>query len=147
MSQGPVPDRVTGMTLRTLLGYGWGWGVAVVVATLLSSCDDAVGIDPDAAQGIEGLVLLGPQCPVQRLEDPCPDVPYEADIEIRAPSGALVGRVRSGTDGRFRAGLAPGRYVLDPVSGDPFPVATEQVVDVEVGVYAEVVVPFDTGIR
>jgi hypothetical protein len=104
-------------------------------------------LGPDAAQGIEGIVLLGPQCPVQSLENPCPDLPYEAWIEVRTASGGSVTRIRSGEDGQFRIGLRPGRYTLDPKSGSPFPIASEQEVQVNEGVYAEVVVSFDTGIR
>ena len=55
--------------------------------------------------------------------------------------------MRSGEDGRFRVGLRPGRYVLDPERGNPFPAASEQEVDVVSGAYTEVVVAFDTGIR
>lgn len=44
-------------------------------------------------------------------------------------------------------GLRPGRYMLVPESGDPFPRASEQEVVVAVGVYTEVTVSFDTGIR
>jgi hypothetical protein len=58
-----------------------------------------------------------------------------------------VTRVRSDEDGRFRVGLSPGDYVVDPESGDPFPVAGPQDVTVVEGAYTEVVVSFDTGIR
>jgi hypothetical protein len=92
-------------------------------------------------------VLLGPQCPVQTPDNPCPDEPYEAWIRIRTDSGGLVTRVRSGDDGRFRVGLRPGRYVLDPESGNPFPSAGEVDIEVREGSYAEVTIVFDTGIR
>jgi hypothetical protein len=68
-------------------------------------------------------------------------------IDVRNAAGDRVTRVRSGSDGRFRVGLRPGAYVLVPESGDPFPTASEQEVTVEEGVYAEVTVAFDTGIR
>lgn len=92
-------------------------------------------------------MLLGPQCPVQTLENPCPDLPYEAWIEVRRAGGGFVTRIRSAEDGRFRVGLRPGLYVLDPKTGNPFPSASELEVQVEEGVYADVVVSFDTGIR
>jgi hypothetical protein len=40
-----------------------------------------------------------------------------------------------------------GPYVLDPESGNPFPIASEHKVDVDEGVYTDVIVNFDTGIR
>ena len=89
----------------------------------------------------------GPQCPVQRSGNDCPDLPHQAWIKVRGSGGGSVTRIRSGADGRFRLGLRPGRYVLDPESGSPFPTASEQEVVVEDGVYAEVIVSFDTGIR
>ena len=122
----------------------WPW-VTIFVALTACSSDDL--LEPGAAQGIDGVVLLGPQCPVQTLEDPCPDVPYEAWIEVRSADGKFATRIQSGEDGRFRIGLRPGQYVLDPESGNPFPIASEQQVEVEEGIYAEVIVSFDTGIR
>lgn len=122
------------------------WHCFAILLTLTAcGADDLLG--PDAAQGIEGIVLLGPQCPVQTLENPCPDLPYEAWIEVRRASGGSVTRIRSGEDGKFRVGLRPGRYILDPESGNPFPIASELEVQVDEGVYAEVIVSFDTGIR
>lgn len=120
---------------------------ALVLGFCMGGCgsDDLLG--PDAAQGIDGMVLLGPQCPVQSAEDPCPDLPYQAWIRIRRSDGDSVTRIRSGEDGTFRVGLRPGDYVLDPESGDPFPTAEPQQVTVVAGEYAEVVVSFDTGIR
>ena len=119
--------------------------VGTLLALLACGPDDLLG--PDARQGIDGIVLLGPQCPVESLEDPCPDLPYQAWITVRREDGANVTRIRSGEDGRFRVGLRPGLYLLDPESGNPFPVAGEQEVRVEEGVYTEVTVGFDTGIR
>jgi hypothetical protein len=118
-----------------------------LLAALSLACGSSDLLGPGALQGIDGMVLLGPQCPVMSLENPCPDLPYQAWIAIRKPTGGVVTRVRSEADGHFRVGLRPGQYVLDPESGDPFPVATEQEVTVVEGVYTEVVVSFDTGIR
>lgn len=127
---------------------GPGRFVALAVGFLaLGACgsDDLLG--PDAPQGIDGLALSGPHCPVQPSDGSCPDRPFQAWIKIRDRDGGVVTRVHSGEDGRFRVGLRPGIYTLDPESGDPFPVGSEQDVEVAVGVYTEVVVSFDTGIR
>ena len=121
--------------------------LAVAVLAGLTACGTSDALGPDAAQGIEGLALLGPQCPVQSLEDPCPDLPHQAWIEVRTSEGESVARVRSGLDGRFRVGLLPGIYVLDPEAGNPFPTADEVNVIVKKGVFTPVTVSFDTGIR
>jgi hypothetical protein len=120
-------------------------GVALLVVATGCASSDLLG--PDALQGIDGMVLLGPQCPVQRQDDPCPDLPYQAWIQVRRRGGGFVTRVRSGDDGRFRLGLRPGTYLLDPESGSPFPSATDEEAVVESGVYTDVVIRFDTGIR
>ena len=118
-----------------------------VLLVLTLGCGSTDLLGPDAAQGIEGLALIGPQCPVVRVDDPCPDLPHEASIEIRDGKGDTVTRVRSGEDGRFVVGLRAGLYLLVPESGHPFPSASEQEVEVVVGVFTQVTVSFDTGIR
>ena len=124
-----------------------GAGVWITLLLAVAGCRSNELLGPNAEQGVEGIVLLGPQCPVATAQDPCPDSPYQAWIRVRRLDGGTVTRVRSGEDGRFRVGLRPGTYRLDPESGDPLPFAMEQEVEVEAGRYTEVVVSFDTGIR
>ena len=120
---------------------------AAAALLLAVACGSSTLLGPDASQGIDGLVLLGPLCPVQTPTDPCPDRPYEASIEIESTGGSRVTVVRSDADGRFHVGLRPGTYHLAPESGDPFPIAAEQDVVVKTGSYSDVVIRFDTGIR
>ncbi len=103
------------------------WSCLATALVLLgfTACGSSDLLGPDAEQGIEGIALLGPICPVQSQDDPCPDQPHEAWVTVRN-AGGTVTRFRTGEDGRFRIGLRPGRYTLDPQSGDPFPIATEQ---------------------
>lgn len=122
-------------------------GILLALGTAAACDGSSPLLGPDAAQGIEGLVLLGPQCPVQREDEPCPDEPYEADIRILDTDRDRITAVRSGSDGRFRVGLEPGAYILDPVSGDPFPTASAILVEVEPDVFTSVTIHFDTGIR
>ena len=93
------------------------------------------------------VALLGPICPVQSLQNLCPDQPHQAWVTVRNQSGGTVTRFRTDVDRRFRIGLRPSRYTLDPEGGEPFPIASEQGVDVVEGLYTEVVISFDTGIR
>lgn len=123
-------------------------GCLLALALAISAgCGSSLLLGPDAEQGVEGVALRGPMCPVQSQQNPCPDQPYQAWVNIRDAAGGLVTRVRTDTDGRFRVGLEPGRYTLDPESGDPFPVASQQDVEVVAGSFTDVVVSFDTGIR
>ncbi|HSM60857.1 MAG TPA: hypothetical protein VK849_08680 [Longimicrobiales bacterium] len=121
--------------------------LALLATALLAACGSDYLLGPDALQGIDGVVLLGPQCPVVSEEDPCPDLPYSTWIHVLDARGGLVTRFRSAEDGTFRVGLRPGRYVLEPEPGDPLPVAPEQEVTVDAGIWTEVVVFYDTGIR
>ena len=60
-------------------------GLVFLGVTLACGSDDVLG--PDARQGIAGVVLIGPQCPVQSVDNPCPDLPYQAWIDVRNSSG------------------------------------------------------------
>lgn len=120
------------------------WCHAVAAALALTGCGGPLGPDD---QGIQGIVLIGPQCPVQALQDPCPDLPYQVSIEVQSRGGGTALEVVSGEDGRFRIGLFPGFYTLHPESGNPFPNAPDQDVVVLDNEYTEVTINFDTGIR
>ena len=115
---------------------------------LLVGCTEASPVLPsDAEQGLDGLVLLGPQCPVEQEGAPCPDAPYAAVIDVRDGGGDHVTRIRSDENGRFRLGLLPGRYRLEPRNGDPFPHASPLEVTVRAREWLAVTVYYDTGIR
>lgn len=99
--------------------------------------------------GIRGTVLLGPTCPVETVESPCPDRPL-ADIEVQMLQGGdVVATVRSDSDGRFTVALDPGHYTLQAVVEAGGPGMSAKPVDVTVtsGEFLEVNVPVDSGIR
>ena len=58
-----------------------------------------------------------------------------------------MARVRSASDGRFRISLAPGRYLLLPHNGRPYPRSSAQVATVYSHRYTTVLIRYDTGIR
>ena len=115
------------------------------------TCESA---DPDSAcgtvgpSGVAGIVLVGPTCPVQRVDDPCPDRPLAATLLVRDAAGRPVCTTASGGDGRFRAALPAGDYVLDPgPSNLRWPRGSATAVTVPGGRWVEAVVAFDSGIR
>jgi hypothetical protein len=121
--------------------------LVLALVTAVAACGAAA--KPPADSGIRGRVFIGPQCPVVQEGVPCPDAPYEASIRVRRESGKLVKTVRSGKDGRFRVNLAPGRYVLEPLSpneGAP-PYAGPVTVRVRAHVFTPVTITYDSGIR
>jgi len=127
---------------------GLKWGIAAcLAATLAMGCGPSLLLGPDADQGVEGIALIGPQCPVQSEATPCPDLPYPASIEVVEVGGGWVTRVQADSAGLFRVGLEPGDYRLLPLSGNPFPIASNVEVEVAADTWSMVTIHFDTGIR
>jgi hypothetical protein len=120
-------------------------GVVVAVAAALAACGGA-GASAPPDSGVRGIVLAGPTCPVEREGDPCPDKPLSIGIRILR-RGELVRRIRSGADGRFRAALPPGFYVLDPVLGPGPPSGGPAGARVRAHLWTRIRILVDTGIR
>lgn len=102
---------------------------------------------PEGESGIEGLAVIGPNCPVEQVGTECPDEPYLATVAVMNGSGEEVTSFTADSDGRFRVALEPGGYTLQPENGNPFPQADSQMVVVVAGNYTQVVIQFDSGIR
>jgi hypothetical protein len=115
----------------------------VPVALLIAGCGgEAVG-----DSGVQGEVRIGPVNPVERPDVPN-DAPYVATLRItRASGGRVVAEARSAADGTFRVALPAGDYVLEPVNGNPLPVAVAQDFTVQPGRFTNVRVDYDSGIR
>ena len=123
----------------------------LLAATLFAACAEAAPGSNVTLGRVRGVVLAGPQCPVETLESPCPDVALPG-ISVQLVSGDLVvATTVSGQDGRFSFEAEPGSYELhaiiedEPVSPIPFakPVGVQVVANETVR--ADVLV--DTGIR
>ncbi len=123
--------------------------LAALALLLAAACDDGTVTPPTTNSGIDGFVTIGPTCPVETEESPCPDQPYAATIIIENEDADEVATVESGEDGRFRIDLAPGTYTLVPQvrndGGPPFAEPVEVVV--EAGTYTGVPIVYDSGIR
>jgi hypothetical protein len=94
-------------------------------------------------------VTIGPTCPVERPDSPCPDVPYVARIRVLSGS-SLVASATSAKDGTYRIAVAPGTYTVeaDPISGGG--IARSSPVDdviVTAGAFVHLDLTFDSGIR
>ena len=119
------------------------------VRSRAAALGEPIGCDATATSGISGVVLIGPICPVMRVDEPCPDQPFAATLRIRDSQGRELCTVASGEDGRFQVSLPPGTYELVPLTGGAggLPVAAAQWVAVAPGQYTEVIVSYDSGIR
>jgi hypothetical protein len=83
-------------------------------------------------------------------DDPeCDDQPYAATIVVKTANGRfVVTRFTAGIDGAFRVPLFPGTYLLEPLPGaSGFPVSSPQTVVVQSGVFTDLTISYDTGIR
>jgi peptidoglycan/xylan/chitin deacetylase (PgdA/CDA1 family) len=71
------------------------------------------------------------------------------DQPYQATGSSSTDGCRETTDenGRFRIPLAPGEYILHPESPNVMPFASDQSFIVEVGIYTEIIVNYDSGIR
>ncbi len=121
----------------------------VVALTLLAACAERdVGGGGESRSGVRGMVVLGPTCPVESKESPCPDTPYRADVDILDQNGNVIATVQSGGDGTFEIELDPGRYTLQGRSVEGrLPTAKPVDVVVPEKGFVDVTVAFDTGIR
>lgn len=93
--------------------------------------------------------MAGPTCPVQTIENPCPDRPVpNAEIAVRR-GGEVVERVHADAEGRFELVLPPGDYSLVPVpegiGPPPFGIPLDVTVPAEG--FLTVTLQIDTGIR
>lgn len=115
------------------------------LAAVLVACAEA---DPGAGgSGIRGRVVLAPTCPVETESSPCPPEPVQATVRVQS-NGETVEMFETDADGTFVVDLDPGDYVLiaDPATTGAM-AGRPTAVTVEPGVYAQVDVVLDTGIR
>jgi hypothetical protein len=155
-----VAATADGWQVRIRIGWGdcpagcihehrWTYDVTRSGAVSLVGED---GDPPPAANGIRGVVVAGPTCPV--VTDPpdpaCADRPVEgAVIVVVNGSGAEVARATSAADGTFAIGLAPGAYRVVPqdVEGLMGTADSQDVAVVAGEPMAELTIAYDTGIR
>lgn len=121
------------------------WFSILLASALLSAC----GAPAPAGQGIRGLVLLGPNCPVVQEGVPCPDMPYQVELAVTSPDGMRVIKTfSSNTDGTFEVTLPVGEYTIRSLQQGGMPYcAIDQTVTVSAGSMTETTVFCDTGIR
>jgi hypothetical protein len=121
--------------------------VLMLVTLALAACGNQPTAQPGT--GIQGMVQVGPTCPVERINSPCPPRPLAATVVVRDGTGAEVARFHSGADGRFKVDLGPGTYTLVGLtigsSGLPRPIPTSATVTQ--GTYTSVNIEYDSGIR
>ncbi|HSV37386.1 MAG TPA: carboxypeptidase-like regulatory domain-containing protein [Nocardioidaceae bacterium] len=125
--------------------------LALIMVCFLAACGDA---QPTTSgdSGVEGVVHLGPQCPVEVAGQPCDDQPaggvaVTVSLQVAGEmygAGDPVAQTTTDALGRFRIAVPPGDYVVTAEAGMYCEFMDAHVVADE---YVEVDVPCDTGIR
>ena len=116
-----------------------------LLAFLFATCASSVA--NTTTSGIFGQVFIGPVCPVVQVNNPCPDKPYQATIIVLDSNRNQVTRFQTDAQGNFKIGLKPGTYILAPQSPNVMPSASEQTVTVTSGLFTQVTITYDSGIR
>jgi len=117
----------------------------VLLIFSLVSCSPATNAPADT--GIEGQVFIGPTCPVEQVNHPCPDKPYQATLSVLTPARTKILEFQTDAEGYFRITLASGDYILHPESPNIMPHAAEQTFTVITGQFTRLTVTYDSGIR
>ena len=122
---------------------------AVLILQFVAGLLDDLDLAPAKESGIEGLVTIGPMCPVMQKGVPCPDLPFSTKIVVEDEDGTEVASVVSGDDGTFQIELGAGAYVLVPQAPNPGtpPFALDLAVEVLEDAFTEVLIQYDSGIR
>jgi hypothetical protein len=121
-----------------------------ILALVVVACGSETSAPDGGDQGVRGVVLLGPQCPVVTETSPCPDEPLPGvTVRVLRDGEPLDETATSDESGRFELQLPPGDYTLEAIVPEGGPGMFARPVDVTVpaGGFVDVVVPVDTGIR
>lgn len=99
--------------------------------------------------GIEGVVTIGPVCPVEQTPpDPnCAPKTYSATINAINQKTGEQKTFKSSTDGIFKVDLKPGDYALINAGVGILPRMEDYYTSVSLNKYTEVKIQFDSGIR
>jgi len=115
---------------------------------LLTACGNQTP-ESKVDSGVRGEVVSGPQCPVETIEDPCPDLPVSGIVvSVSTADGSVTAEARTDAKGRFEVAVFPGEYVVQPVvesGGVAFSKTVQVIVSDER--FVEVTLQVDTGIR
>lgn len=121
----------------------------VVVLSACADRPDGGDAGSDGLGTINGTVLAGPTCPVETVENPCPDHPV-AGVKVQAlKDGTVAATTVSDADGGFTMDLAPGTYLVQSVVEPEGPGMYSRPAEVIVteDAIVDVSVLLDTGIR
>jgi len=98
--------------------------------------------------GIVGRVSIGPTCPVERRDSPCPDRPFLGTVAALRLDGSEAGRAATDPLGVYGIALPPGTYTVVALTSGPLPSQRERPTAIVVaGQTTRVDLQLDSGIR
>ncbi len=99
--------------------------------------------------GLRAMVTIGPTCPVVQNppQDECQDKPYQTQFNINGSDGILVTTAASGADGSLEVKLASGDYTISKADKSSMPSFQAQDFSVVQGLFTDLTITFDSGIR
>jgi hypothetical protein len=103
--------------------------VLLVVGLASTACSSGSG---ERSSGIVGTVRLGPTCPVERGDSPCPPEIWTGTVRASSGTGASYEAMTDG-EGRFAIDLPPGTYEVVPVTAGGPPIGVPTIVTVHGG--------------
>jgi Carboxypeptidase regulatory-like domain len=121
--------------------------LAGLIAVGLAAGACGAGGEAAATSGIRGQALVGPMCPVETQNSPCPDVPYHGTVVATDTDSGKRYTTESNEKGAFRLSVPPGTYEVSIVSESPPPFAKPQTVTVPADAFVQVTLSLDSGIR
>ena len=98
------------------------------------------------AGGIEGRVMTGPTCPVEREGSPCPPGVWTGTVRATSSDGAAH-ESATGSDGSYRLALEPGTYTVTAVVEGAGPPSAKPVTVTVGSTMQRLDLQVDTGIR
>lgn len=101
----------------------------------------------DGDTGVQGVVSIGPVCPVLHIDTPCPDKGFQSVVIALGARDVEAGRTRTDPEGRFVLPLPPGDYELTEEIATTLPRPTRVPVRVTAGTWTPVHITLDSGIR
>ena len=123
--------------------------VFIIAAYFFALPDKERTATQSVGSGINGFVMMGPICPVQREgDDTCNDKAIEANIVVKNKKEDVIKNIETLEDGSFSVELPPGQYVIYTNSGNNgLGGSKPEYVTVEDGKFSDVTIRIDTGIR
>ncbi|MGZ6347296.1 MAG: hypothetical protein ACXWNC_06990 [Anaerolineales bacterium] len=120
----------------------------IVFSFNLAACSGFL-VPAPTDSGINGLVTIGPMCPVMQVGNPCPDKPFQATLSVLTADGQHeVTQFETDPNGYFQVDLVPGKYILHPESPKSgMPHGRDIPFTVEAHLFTRLEVAYDSGIR